>query len=405
MATLMLVLPLAGCMTDGGADDAADPEAHTERIGPLSELVPRATKTLVTPEGHRVNEYWLAQDPNDEMRIAAAVMDGDDPAGGSVCRVMLTPDGGDSWTDVTPPGFHNAYGQADPWVTIDGSGTLHATCLEWGGNRTDGSAWIVYSRSEDGVDWTDPVSPPRSGGDREIIEAVSTGDLYYCATRSDGLGFMVSHDQGDFWIDVNLSAERDTPGGGCHDLVEGPDGTLYLPLGIAGGGGLWRSTDGGLSWDWFQHGFEARTHYQEHPACEEAGSAQLYCWAALVLVPAAPMPIWSFAVSPVTGHVFVAFQNLTDRERADGTSYYHVELRRSTDRGQTFERVPVPPLADVCPECHSARPVIQFDDAGRLALLWRQADLASHWTTWLSASGDEGMSWVEPVMLSQTDVT
>jgi photosystem II stability/assembly factor-like uncharacterized protein len=179
--------------------------------------------------------------------LKSAAISPEDPgvllAGGYDGHVTLTQDGGATWDDITgglPPG------DAINAVAISAGGRLWAGTfnLAGGGLYTTtipGGPWVPVdaggapARVVRGI-FVDPADPQTL--------YVGFSDPYEGPIDPGEHALFVTADGGATWDPVDLPVE----GGGPRILARDGDGALYLSLLSR----LYRSPDGGLTWDWLE---------------------------------------------------------------------------------------------------------------------------------------------------------
>lgn len=398
LAIGMVMLPFAGCLGDDQDATRGDGSAAESSSLDIEQLI---GKTLAAPRGSRTGEFHHAIDPTDPMRIAVGMVDGDDPAGGSRCALFLSEDGGSSWSDITPTGFRTPQGQLDPWVDFDADGGLHMACIDFNSDYDNGASNIVMAHSTDrGATWTTPAIIPGANNDREVLFFTSKDTMIYC-TSAGGILLQRSTDRGATFVTLANA----TAGGVCFDMLELPDGTLVLLTGFWGFNEFLISQDDGMSWTKTPTLLKVPFLWDVVcPGIEPSDPAYtavvLACWLPLMQDPRFPHPIMpGFAVSPVTGNLFIAWHGFVQDGSHGGLGSYQVHLFRSSDKAQSFQPLDFP-FVRPCAECHTARPTLQVDGEGRLAMMWQSGPMAMPAQTWFSASADEGQTWAEPILLS-----
>lgn len=137
-----------------------------------------------------------------------------------------------------------------------------------------------------------------------------------------------STDRGKTWHSLRIESEQLKPGASNHstrNVLQLPDGTLLLGVDFDGGGGpyfMWRSQDGGRSWDWTQ-----RCEPREFQSRYGFFGGETWLWRA------ASGRIWAL--------VRVDSNELPIKDRpiqAGDDQSDHVILFSSMDEGRTFER-------------------------------------------------------------------
>lgn len=382
------MLPLAGCVSDtttngpaktvaGNAGKAPDPNAV---IAPIQEVVPVAAQVLVSQEGHRLAEFMVATNPLDANHLIIAAHDYDSLGTGTMsCVMFVSKDGGSTWTENQRiPGLDKPHLQFDGWVSFDQEGVAHFVCLDY----FDGASTIpFYTYSEDGgLTWADAilVEPMSTGCDKSSLHAARDGRVYIaCGNR-----IAYTDDRGKTW---GIS-----PGVGSNPngFVEDYDGNVYLWTRGQGGGGVAYTVDRGVTWNRTVVG----------PFVTPPGFNDQNRW--VEQRPWTTLPsIW---ISPLNDHIFVAQQSWNESKETPG---YEVSVYRSIDHGATYEVRTTPAFtSDTCSPCHVTKPSITVDEQGRVGLLVQLTNEGGHIKeVMFSASSDEGMTWVAPIILSKTD--
>jgi hypothetical protein len=308
------------------------------------------------------------------------------------CAAYASKDGGLTWTAVPAlPGHKGTDEDTDPWVAVDGKGVSYLTCTE------AGVGLLLGTSTDGGLTWGDAKLVPTGGVPaKDAIGAFGDGDLYLCFQQGK-LQLMHSADKGATWQQFGF---KDVTAG-CNGIVQGPEGNVYVMW--QGGGaveadrpqppppavGVAISKDHGKSW--------ASTQVSA-----DLGSAPEN----LQGTPQEAAP--SLAVSPVTGTVFVAGQRYQNAEVAGPvatSSTADILLVRSRDAAATFTPVTLPKFpSEQCDGCNQVHPTLTVDDGGRLVLqLTLSSSDSLHKEVWVTASNDEGDSWLAPLLLAVTD--
>jgi len=352
-----------------------------------STLTAETDRALVTTPGHQASEFTVARDPRDPKHLIAASMDWDTPSGTVGCVANISNDGGRTWT--TGGGIdQNGHHHVDPWVTIDDNGDVYLACIDLGIDAAGALVRTVQvAKSVDGGStFGSPVSVPQTGAATRDAVFATNGDLFVCFEDGD-LTLVRSVDGGATWLPATKFAGLQAE---CDGIVAGPTGTLYLGWTATGGSapastfGTAVSSDGGASWS-------------------TTAAGQIGGTASGPPFPQAAAP--SIAVSPTTGHVFIASQRAVQVDPV--RSRTALRLQRSTDDGATFQDVSVTlPATATCADCSVLNPTVTVNDAGELGLqLTLSDDNSLHHEVWFLVSSDEGAHWLAPVQLGTTDAT
>ncbi|HUR62357.1 MAG TPA: sialidase family protein [Candidatus Thermoplasmatota archaeon] len=395
-------LGLAGCgtkapaMVETASSTSAAPLAPilvNKTIRPAQGLTPLGDAVPVSVAGHRTSEFTVARDPSNTTRLLAAGMDWDSPDATVQCTAFVSQDGGRSWKAVAAlPGHASTREDTDPWVAVDAAGRSYLTCTEAGvglllGESTDG-----------GLTWSEARPVPTGGiPAKDAIGAFGDGDLYLCFQQGK-LQIMHSADRGATWQQFGF---KDVIAG-CNGVVQGPEGNVYVMW--QGGGaieadrpqppppavGVATTKDHGASWS-------------TTTISQDLGTAPPNMQGA----PQAAAP--SIAASPITGTVFVAGQRYQNAEVAGPVatgSTADTVLVRSRDAAATFAPLQLPRFpSEACADCNQVHPTLAVDDAGRLVLQVTLSTADSlHKEVWVTASADEGDSWLTPLLLATTDM-
>ncbi len=402
-AVLLLVL-LAGCGSPTIEPTAASvavspsdspasvPSAVAKHIVPALGLQPLTDAVPVSIVGHRTSEFTVARDPSNTSRLLAVGMDLDSPDATVQCTAFVSHDGGRSWTAVPAlPGHTSTNEDTDPWVAVDATGRAYLTCTE------AGVGLLLGESSDGGLTWTDAKPIPTGGiPAKDAIGAFGDGELYLCFQQGK-LQVMHSTDHGASWTQVGFKDIL----AGCNGVVQGPEGNVYV---------MWQG-GGAIEADRIQPPPPAlgvvvtKDHgksFTSTQISEDLGTAAPNMAGA----PQAAAP--SIAVSPVTGAVFVAGQRYQNAEVAgpvatDSTA--DIVLVRSRDAFASFVPLPLPTIpSEQCAGCNQVHPTLAVDDGGRLVLqLTLSSSDSLHKEFWVTASDDEGDSWLAPVLLAVTD--
>lgn len=402
----VLAVGLAGCggkatapATSPPTQQAASPAGHpappqpaaNHTIGPALGLQLATSPVPVSVPGHRTSEFTVARDPTQPLHLVAAGMDWDSADGTVQCAAFVSRDGGHAWTAVQAlPGHVATDEDTDPWVAIDAKGVVYLTCTEAG-------AGLLLGKSLDGgTTWQDAQAVPTGGtAAKDALGAFGDGELYLCFQQGN-LQVLHSTDHGATWTQSGFDTNA-----GCNGVAQGPDGAVYVVWQGAGAieadnlnpappaFGVLSTLDHGRSWSSVTLNSDLGTAPQNLPGAPQA---------------AAP----SLAVSNVTGTVFVAAQHYQNAEVAGGVATQSTAsaiLARSRDHARTFTALRLPTVpSEACATCNQVHPTLAVDDRGRLVL---QVTLSSadslHKEVWMSVSGDEGDTWLPPVLLGLTD--
>jgi photosystem II stability/assembly factor-like uncharacterized protein len=113
---------------------------------------------------------------------------------------------------------------------------------------------MTYISADGGITWTRSLKPPTGGSGTGVLIApdfATTGRMY-AVTGGDGSAFSLSRDTGATWNQISL---MDAAIDSIIDLAPSPDysqdSTIFMITFGSGpySGGLWRSRDGGDSWE------------------------------------------------------------------------------------------------------------------------------------------------------------
>ncbi len=167
-----------------------------QRWTPISPDLTRADPSTLGPSGGPITqdnvstEYYatvfaFAESPCEPGRLWAGSDDG---------RVHMSPDGGASWQDVTPPSLPE-------WALVSiiepsphQARTAYLAATRY---KLDDTAPYLFRTDNAGVSWTLIVDGiPRSDYTRVVREDPSREGLLYCGTET---GIYVSYDRGDHW--------------------------------------------------------------------------------------------------------------------------------------------------------------------------------------------------------------
>lgn len=386
---LAFVVPGSFLGTD--RDDVAAPSASTSGDGPLG-LSFLTDRTLASAPGHRLSEFMVAEDPTDMRHRAVGYIDWDQDDAATGCGFASTRDGGRSWSASRVNGFNRLDVLGDPWVSIDHEGRIHYVCMAR--PRTEEARSMWYTRSDDGgATWLAAVKVPQIDAtkrvDKVAMLADSSGRVHVCFWESgSGVVHARSLDGGDTWLPT---VALWSAGNLCNGIEEGPEGELYVLAAHLGqsrwyvlssidGGGTWRQSTG-IPYDWttLKVSIVLGT---THPLFPEGTNPTL-------------------AISPVTGHVFVAVQDL------DENGQFRIEAHLSTDQGLTFDDLSLPPPPTECADCQHVHALAAVDPAGRFGLAFTVEDGPGLHPreTWLTVSQDEGAAWTTPEIVAVEDRT
>ena len=122
------------------------------------------------------------------------------------------------------------------------------------------SAGRIYISTNGGKSWTKSRKSPTGNADTYVLFSndFNSNGIMYAATSGSGSALSISRDTGDNWNQVSLI---DTAISNIMDMAPSPayseDNTLLMITqgGTPASGGLWRTTDGGLSWERILSGF------------------------------------------------------------------------------------------------------------------------------------------------------
>jgi photosystem II stability/assembly factor-like uncharacterized protein len=195
--------------------------------GPDTVLAATESGLFLSPDQGR---SWLATSGITGACLHLAVLPGGDAyAATNDTRIFRSTNGGRTWTLV------NTFGPALTSLTAEPSGTLLACNL-----------YEVYRSTSNGVSWSLLKRFPTRIGQ---VLATRSGTLF--VRGQSGATLERSTDLGATWTQISPTA-RPNGDNRIAALGEALDGTLFIGLMNAraeeGGGGVRRSTDGGLTW-------------------------------------------------------------------------------------------------------------------------------------------------------------
>lgn len=385
--SLVAAIFAAGCAAPGAVKDdvSAIPKPANVVLAPLFDA-----QRVTIPHSMDMREFHAHSDPTNPDRIAVGIV-------GRTCDAYLSEDRGRTWTEITPKHWNESL--LDPWIIFDHKGGLHMMCMDNGKHLT---------HSDDaGKTWTPPARIPGSGWDRPVFLAASDGAWYHCATGGGSPRVLYSRDEGATWIRAQYPPHR----GGCDEMLEGPDGTIYatyhrfdtipaLTLGTI------YSRDQGATWEYGAGLIRMETEVGRNPACQALpfeSPGHIACIVAFALVPDGAPSSWmlpSWSVHPQTGDVYVAYTDF--RDTGPNQALTEVRLMRSHDHGNTWDPVPLPLEAQRCPDCNVYRPSIAFSGTGDLGLRWKKGTEHGVNEHWFAASPDGDGTWTASILLGHT---
>ncbi len=208
------------------------------------------------------------------------------PTGNWIDRIVCqkTSDLGTTWTPGSYTGLNGTKAQDKQWSIIDRTNNnIYLTWTQfdnYGSSNPSDSSLILFSKSLDtGNTWSTPVRVSNQAGncidEDDTVEGATpaigpNGEIYVAWTGPNGLVFNRSLDQGDTWLDEEITIDNLTTGWAFDipginranglpilkcDLSGGPNhGTLYLNWSDQRNGitntdiFLSKSTDGGNTW-------------------------------------------------------------------------------------------------------------------------------------------------------------
>jgi hypothetical protein len=375
------LLLLAGCAEklDGeqrkrNAGGVGAPKIET--IPAMTALVGAEKQVLVSPPGHRLAEFMVAKNPKDPNNLVIGSQDYDSSASGTMqCVVYVSKDGGATWAQSKPiPGLDRPHLQFDNWISFDQQGVAHLICLDYANGA---STQPFYSNSADGgITWAPATQIQTLGNcDKSALHAARDGRVYAaCSSR-----VARTDDAGKKWLPAVQATST------ANGFVEDTLGNIYLMGRSQGGAAVHKSTDRGETWKPTVTG----------PINIPPGYNDQNRWARQE--PWTTLP--TIAISPVNDHIFVAQQSWNT-----ATNVYDTSVYRSTDGVSSFEKMTTPTFTSTsCTPCSVTKPSVTLDDQGRLALEVQLVNDGGHIKeVMFSASSDEGLTWLAPIVLSKT---
>jgi photosystem II stability/assembly factor-like uncharacterized protein len=338
-------------LPEGGLYRSTDRGAHWTWAG-QPFVSPWGGVVAVTADRSRPGALW------------AAVHDG----------FFRSEDGGVHWTLLAGAGFTPLLGEASPLAVSDVQGTLYVlTSRRLIASLDAGRSWEVRfdiaSLGENGRIHDFAVHPSASGA------------LYLAVFGPEAPALLQSLDAGHTWSPVTNAP---VPDSGIGQLVATPQGVYVANHGDASGlAGLFRSTDGGLTWQALLGGTPDRQVDVASLAVDPRLPRTLYLTGA-VLSPASPeQKLWISRNAGRTWTVIGPPPGGVLRIDSAGGALYALDaerLQRSMDGGLTWATVLQAPES----ESSFARLAISTVHPSSLAL-------TVGWTSYRSANG--GRSW------------
>lgn len=386
LALVVTVVLLVGGPLSVVAGIAGAPPADAGSATPISASF-LTDRTLASEPGHRLSEFMVAEDPRDTRHRVAGYIDWDQADAATGCAFTATRDGGRTWDAARVTGYDGLDLLGDPWISIDQGGRIHYVCMARPRTSETRSMWYTHS-DDDGATWTPaaqvPQVDPTKRVDKVSLLADSAGRVHVCFWESgSGVVHARSLDGGETWAPTRTLWAGGTL---CNGIEEGPQGELYVLAAHLGeskwhvfssldGGETWRKSNG-VPYDWTSLKVSIVLG-TTHPLYPEGSNPTL-------------------AVSPTTGHLFLALQDL------DAEGQYRIEAHRSLDQGLTFDPLVVPRPTTSCADCQHLHAAAAVDATGRLGLSFTVEDGpgAQPRETWLVASADEGDTWAVPTLVA-----
>ncbi|MEW6071346.1 MAG: hypothetical protein AB1726_01965 [Planctomycetota bacterium] len=256
--------------------------------------------------------FEVTIDPSDPSRIWAGVADA---MGSQTQNVLLSADGGVTWSNKTPAG---AAGTSCRGIAIDPSDS-NRVIAAFGGSFGGGSVWFS---ANGGTSWTN-----RSAG----LPANPMNDVVHDGTRvllcggqlfgGQNVGLYETTDDGVTWVPLH---DGSWPILAIRDIEIDPASASTIYVGSAGAG-IYRSIDGGATWSF---GIGGTSAFSVNEICvDPAGGAPVYVGSSSVAVwksadgtsfAGASVGIGSLNLESVAVHpnddqeLAVAFQGLND---------------------------------------------------------------------------------------------
>lgn len=344
-----------------------------------------------------IDTFWLFADPYDAGKVYVSSSNG----------IYATFDDGASWQRLGPRMWFPPVAVGSPGVLYSGSASLIRSTdsgttwqqVETGTNESSVYDLVVershpervlaatssgLMRSEDaGGHWT--TSSEGLGG-RTVADITADPvhpQIMYAGTyaggRSDRGGVFKSYDGGRRWVRTN-SPPAQTSTAFVFDPRD--HRTLYVTLWIDDGYQLWRSTDGGDSWERVDWG--TRTRRVVAFRFSPSDPSVLYSTFGSLLVSRDGGATWHFihVASCYEGEADVFGIALDPFDSSDlfvKTYCEGIDLRRTRDGGRSFEYVPVP----------SEPATVLFDPDVRGTIY-----VGGFWSG-LTRSTDDGVTWTD----------
>lgn len=199
----------------------------------------------------------IVVDPTDPNLVLASALGDATRHGGGVYR---STDGGQSWTNVLKPAGYD--GTRDLEYEFDDPGVMLAAVQGTGGNRGgppagDAQAKIkpamVFKSTDEGMTWTEIKIPPFEGRVATAIAMHTKGQRMYIIGNNieNGSGLFRSDDGGATWQHMAGKDFRIANGQGaysCGVFVDSQNPDIVYTVSTA----MYRSTDGGVSFEAFK---------------------------------------------------------------------------------------------------------------------------------------------------------